>query len=106
MVPTVECILATPICPHTLVVRPLVIPANVEVHLESITPNAELMLTVDGQDGEKLSAGDRLIVKKGEALVKLVRFKGYTFFDTLSRKLHWMVAPVANREGELPDTAG
>lgn len=99
VVPTVECILATPICPHTLVVRPLVIPANVEVHLESITPAAELMLTVDGQDGEKLRVGDQLVVKKGKPIVQLVRFKGYTFFDTLSRKLHWMVQPV-ERTGE------
>lgn len=91
VVPTVECILATPICPHTLVVRPLVVPANVEMHIESITPNAELMLTIDGQDGEKLRSGDRLVVRRGQAKVQLVRFPGYTFFNTLSRKLHWMV---------------
>ena len=94
VVPTVECILATPICPHTLVVRPLVLPANAEIMIEAINPAAELMLTVDGQDGEKLQPGSRLIVKRGPASVTLVRFPEHTFFETLRRKLHWAVQPV------------
>jgi len=89
--PTVDCILATPICPHTLVLRPLVLPSNVEITIEVLTPSTELILTVDGQDGEGLQPGDRLLIRRAEASVPLVRFPGQTFFSTLRRKLHWAV---------------
>ncbi len=89
VVPTVECIVATPICPHSLVLRPLVLPADQEVVVEVRPPANELMLTVDGQDGEPVKAGDQVIVRRGEATVPLVRFPGQSFFATLRRKLHW-----------------
>ncbi len=91
IVPTMECILATPICPHTLAVRPLVVPASTVITVDATAPMEELMLTVDGEDGERLSPGDRLIVRRGEAVVPLVRFAGQTFFSTLRRKLHWSI---------------
>lgn len=89
VVPTVECIVATPICPHSLVLRPLVLPADEEIVVEVRPPANELMLTVDGQDGEPVKAGDQVIVRRGEATVPLVRFPGQSFFATLRRKLHW-----------------
>ncbi|HET9438557.1 MAG TPA: NAD(+)/NADH kinase [Longimicrobiales bacterium] len=89
VVPTVDCIVATPICPHSLVLRPLVLPASEEIVVEVRPPANELMLTVDGQDGEPVKAGDHLIVRRGEATVPLVRFPGQSFFSTLRRKLHW-----------------
>ena len=91
VVPSVECILATPICPHTLVLRPLVLPASSQVTVEVLTPTSELILTVDGQDGEELQPGDRLVIRRGEPTVPLVRFRGQTFFATLRNKLHWGV---------------
>ena len=89
VVPTVDCILATPICPHSLVVRPLVLPSSEEIVIEVRPPASELMLTVDGQDGEPVKAGDHVIIRKGEATVPLIRFHGQSFFATLRRKLHW-----------------
>ena len=89
--PMVDCILATPICPHTLVLRPLVLPSNAEITVEVLTPSTELILTVDGQDGEGLQPGDKLLIRRAEASVPLVRFPGQTFFSTLRRKLHWAV---------------
>jgi NAD+ kinase len=89
VVPSVPCILATPICPHTLVLRPLVLPADIEVAVVALNPTAELILTVDGQDGEALGPEDRLVVRRGEATVPLIRFQGQNFFSTLRRKLHW-----------------
>ncbi len=91
IVPSMECILATPICPHTLAVRPLVVPATTVLTVEVTEPTEELVLTVDGEDGEALVTGDRLIVRRGEAVVPLVRFAGQTFFSTLRRKLHWSI---------------
>ena len=89
VVPTVECIVATPICPHSLVIRPIVLPASEEIVLEVRPPASELMLTVDGQDGEPVKAGDNVIVRRGPANVQLVRFPGSSFFATLRKKLHW-----------------
>lgn len=87
--PSMECILATPISPHTLAVRPLVLPANTRIEVEVRQPSTEVVLTVDGQEGEALVTGDRLVVHRGEATVPLVRMEGQSFFSTLRRKLHW-----------------
>jgi len=89
--PSVECILATPICPHTLVVRPLVLPADAQVSVSALTPVEGLILTVDGQEGAELGPGARLVVRRGTARVRLVRFAGQSFFGTLRRKLHWAI---------------
>jgi NAD+ kinase len=93
IVPSVDCIVAAPICPHTLGLRPLVLPADAEITVEPISPPEELILTVDGQDGARLEAGDRLLVRRGEATVPLIRFAGQSFFATLRRKLHWGIRP-------------
>lgn len=87
--PSVDCILATPICPHTLVLRPLVLPDNVEITVEVLSPTGELILTVDGQDGADLHPQEKLVVRRGTATVPLVRFGAQSFFSTLRRKLHW-----------------
>lgn len=95
--PSVDCIIATPICPHTMVVRPLVLPSTSEVVIEPLSPTNELILTVDGQDGAELRPGDRLVVHRGEARVPLVRFAGQEFFSTLRRKLNWGLEHVERR---------
>lgn len=92
--PAVDCILATPICPHTLVVRPLVLPAEAVIVVEVLTPSEEMILTVDGQEGATLAPGDRVLVRRGSAEVPLVRFPGQSFFSTLRRKLHWGIERV------------
>ncbi|HEX7119696.1 MAG TPA: NAD(+)/NADH kinase [Longimicrobiales bacterium] len=89
VVPSVDCILATPICPHTLAVRPLVVPASTEITVEVLTPSEEIILTIDGQEGGTLRPGDRVVVRRGAAEVPLVRLPGQSFFSTLRRKLHW-----------------
>ncbi|MFW5952319.1 MAG: NAD(+)/NADH kinase, partial [Gemmatimonadota bacterium] len=96
--PSMECILATPISPHTLAIRPLILPADTRIEVEIRPPSAEVVLTVDGQEGEALVNGDRLVVSRGEASVPLVRLPGQSFFSTLRRKLHWVAAP-AGRPG-------
>jgi NAD+ kinase len=89
VVPTVECILATPICPHTLAVRPLVVPASTMITVEVLSRGEEMILTVDGQEGAALQQGDRLLVGRGRAIVSLVRLEGQSFLATLRRKMHW-----------------
>jgi NAD+ kinase len=89
VVPSLDCILATPICPHTLVVRPLVLPMDMEITVTPLAGIDEVILTVDGQDCAELHPGDKLIVRRGETAVRLIRFGGQNFFATLRRKLHW-----------------
>lgn len=87
--PTVDCIIATPIAPHSLVLRPLVLPSTETIRVEITSETPDLMLTIDGQDGERVSPGSSLVVRKGEPIAALVRFHGQSFFTTMRRKLHW-----------------
>ena len=89
VVPTVDCIIASPICPHSLVLRPLVLPSDEEVRIEVISSASDFMLTVDGQDGEKVAPGSTLVVKKSDCTVPLIRYHGQSFFSTMRRKLYW-----------------
>lgn len=91
IVPTVECIVVTPIAPHTLAVRPLVIPAGEVVTVHGIDREEALVLTVDGQVGRRLEDGDRVRVRRSEVKVSLVRLPEQSFFSTLRRKLNWAV---------------
>jgi NAD+ kinase len=95
--PTVDCIIATPICPHTLGVRPLVLPADETITVEVLSPTEELILTIDGQEHERLVPGQRVVARRAQEPVRLVRFPGQTFFQTLRRKLKW--GDLAEREG-------
>lgn len=87
--PSIECIIATPICPHTLAVRPLVLPAHETVTVEVVSQGEELVLTIDGQEGAALRQGDRLVVYRAPHALRLIRFADQTFFATLRRKLRW-----------------
>ncbi|HEX6132603.1 MAG TPA: NAD(+)/NADH kinase [Longimicrobiales bacterium] len=89
VVPSLDCILATPICPHTLVVRPLVLPMDLQITVTPLSGIDEVILTVDGQDGAYLRPGDHLVVRRGEPTIPLIRLEGQSFFSTLRRKLHW-----------------
>ncbi|MEO5511041.1 MAG: NAD(+)/NADH kinase [Longimicrobiales bacterium] len=93
IVPAVDCIVATPICPHTLAVRPIVFPADAIITVLAIGPAEGLILTVDGQDGAALNPGDRVVVRRGAHSVKLLRFKDGNFFSTMRQKLHWGIEP-------------
>lgn len=103
--PQMECLLATPICPHTLAVRPMVVPADTIIEVEIREPSTEVVLTLDGQEGEALTNGDRLVVSRGQATVPLVRLHGQSFFSTLRRKLHWGIKAPTAREPDV-DSVG
>jgi NAD+ kinase len=87
--PAVDCIIATPISPHTLAVRPLILSAAETVTVEVLSPTEELILTIDGQEGARLLPGDRVVVSRAPVPLRLMRLPGQTFFSTLRRKLRW-----------------
>jgi NAD+ kinase len=86
--PTMHGVIITPICPHTLTQRPLVVPdaENVEIVL---TNDTEVYLTLDGQKGQPMSRGDRVQVKQSYNRVLLVRNPNLDFFGILRAKLRW-----------------
>jgi NAD+ kinase len=87
--PSLPVIVLTPICPHTLTHRPLVVPESslVEVRLE--TPDEEVYLTIDGQEGTTLEPNDRVRVRSSQVHANLVRISGRSFYDSLRSKLRW-----------------
>jgi NAD+ kinase len=89
MVPTVESIVLTAISPHTLAIRPLVLPPTATVSLEADNEPDELLITLDGQVGTTLAKGGRLDVRRADHPVMIVRFPGSSFFGRLRRKLGW-----------------
>jgi NAD+ kinase len=89
--PAMGCIIVTPICPHTLAVRPLVIHAEETVSVTSQDGDGSLVLTVDGQAGTDLSMGESVVIRQAAARVHLIRLPGQTFFSTLRQKLNWAV---------------
>ena len=93
IVPEVECIVVTAICPHSLAVRPLVVPARGSISVRPLDPSHELQLTVDGQVARMLDPQAEVVVSRGEHDVVLVRLPGQTFFGTMRRKLNWAARP-------------
>jgi NAD+ kinase len=87
--PTVNAICLTPICPHTLTNRPLIIPAEMGVRVVSMAEHEEAFLTVDGQVGSPLQAGDAVECGISDFDVLLVRPPHKTYFDVLRQKLKW-----------------
>ncbi|HEX5831677.1 MAG TPA: NAD(+)/NADH kinase, partial [Gemmatimonadaceae bacterium] len=89
VVPTLDSIIVTPISPHTLALRPLVLPPQTEVTVHADDGPDSLLVTVDGQVGTTFSPGEALVVRRAEQPVLIVRFPGSSFFSRLTRKLGW-----------------
>lgn len=89
--PAVDALLLTPIAPHMLTNRPIVIPASVEVRVQPAqgASNDELYVTIDGQFGHPLQADDVVLVQRAERPLRLVRAATRTYFDVLREKLKW-----------------
>lgn len=86
--PNMDCLVITPICPHTLTNRPLVIPLETRVRVV-LTQGEDVMLTVDGQVGTRLELNDEVIVSRSRSTVKLIHPSNKNYFDVLREKLKW-----------------
>jgi NAD+ kinase len=89
VVPTVESILLTPVSPHTLAIRPLVLPATAEVRIQAEEGPEELLVTVDGQVGTHYQPEETLVIRRAALPVLIVRLRGTSFFARLRRKMGW-----------------
>lgn len=90
VVPGVQALVITPICAHTLAVRPLVFPASWDVVIQPVDPDeSDVIVSVDGQVVTHLGVGSRVRVRVAEAPVLLVRVGAESYFQRMRKKLHW-----------------
>ena len=89
VVPGVDAIILTPVSPHALTNRPLVLPGGSEIQIVVKNTQEGAFLTVDGQTGVELQGGDRILCRKSKHQVRLFRMTERTFFDVLRAKLKW-----------------
>ena len=89
--PQVGAIILNPICPHVLSNRSLVLPDSQEVSIvvKSSKASDNIYLTLDGQKGHPLEAGDRLHIKRGDRKAVMLRFPQRDYFEILRSKLKW-----------------
>ncbi len=91
VVPGVDALLVTPICPHTLAVRPIVVAGNARITIEVLPPwgEEEVFVSHDGQVGQALGKGHRVVITRSSFEARLVRLETEGFFALMRRKLQW-----------------
>jgi NAD+ kinase len=87
--PSVDALIVTPVCPHLLTVRPLVVRGDAHLQLNVIDGAEPSYLTVDGQESRPLEEGDELHCRRSEDKVTLLRVGSGSFYDVLRTKLKW-----------------
>lgn len=88
--PDMELIILTPICPHTLSMRPLIINDNDKIDIDfNENPKREISLTVDGQIQKNIQCFSKVIVKKSEFYANYIKFKDDNYYKTLRDKMSW-----------------
>jgi NAD+ kinase len=87
--PSMNAVVLTPICPFTLSNRPIVVPDDSVIEVRLMTENEEVALTLDGQVGFPLQAGDRAVIRKSNTAFNLVQPPNRNYFDVLRNKLKW-----------------
>ena len=87
--PAVRSLMLTPICPHTLAHRPLIVPDNVEVEVTLTSKDDGAMATLDGQVGIAMVQGDTAVINASEHRTQLIRFPESHYYDVLREKLKW-----------------
>ncbi len=91
--PSLDAVVLTPICPHMLSYRPLVIPASTPVRMRVRSSTSPVHVTVDGQWSREVMPADELVVSMGKRRLKLVTSPARDYFEVLRTKLKWGDAP-------------
>lgn len=87
--PSLRCISITPICPHTLTNRPIILPDDSVVQIRLKSEQEDVFLTMDGQIGIRLQKEDYIEVKKSGSSMSLVKSPFCDYFEVLKEKLRW-----------------
>jgi len=89
LMPAVDAMVLTAICPHLLTIRPIVCPGDTEIAVTVDVVPHETFLTVDGQEAVELLLGDRILCRKSKRSVRLLRLHPNGLFNVLRSKLSW-----------------
>jgi len=88
--PSAEVFAITPICPHTLSNRSVIVSLRSSVRVAVLNPKVETIVTADGQTPKILQCGDTLTIRRSRHGVRVLHLAGSSFFKTLQRKLNWI----------------
>ena len=91
--PDVDCICVTPICPHSLAFRPVVVSSQTMVQITGIRLNPGTTLFCDGQASTRLGDGERVVIHQADHRVLVVENPQHREWRTLAQKLHWAISP-------------
>lgn len=86
---TSNAIIITPLYPHSLSVRPIVLNGGESLEIELVEAGQETMLTVDGQEASSIREGERIRIGRSERPTRLLVRSGYSFYDLVRMKLRW-----------------
>jgi NAD+ kinase len=100
--PLLDAMILTPICPHTLTYRPVVVSDDAEIELTLRGDSGEVYATFDGQTSQQMEPGDVVRVKKSRSGVKLVSLPEKNYFQILRNKLRWAERPRSRRHTTPP----
>jgi NAD+ kinase len=89
VLPNAEVFTLTPICPHALSNRSLIMPLSSAIRIKSSNPPPATILSADGQLVAELDAGDIVTIRRSRRAVRLVRLADSSFLEAMRRKLHW-----------------
>jgi NAD+ kinase len=87
--PSLDAFVLTPICPHTLTNRPIVIPADVEVQILMMENEESPVVTFDGQGAFPLHTNDQVCIRASKTRLKLIRSPHRNYYQVLREKLKW-----------------
>lgn len=87
--PTCSVFCLTPVSPHMLTLRPIVVPDSAEIMVEAFNEGDSTLLSADGQEGVSLRSGDVLYIRRSENVFKLVKRRTRNYYDVLKSKLLW-----------------
>jgi NAD+ kinase len=87
--PTVQAFGLTPVCPHSLTFRPVIVPDSAVIRVISLAADDHAYLNADGKIGEHLKRGDRLVLRRSAHTLNLIRPPRLLYFDVLRQKLKW-----------------
>ena len=89
MFPALSALCITPICPHMLTNRPVLVPDTCVIQIVSLAQDTDAYLTIDGQVGQPLVHEDRILCRSSSHSIHLIQPPKMLFFDVLREKLKW-----------------
>ncbi len=98
--PRVDCLLMTPVCPHSLYARSYIFSAGARLSVRPLLEERETYLTVDGEEGTALHPGEEVHISRADTVVRLIKIKSGDFYDILNQKLMDRRRPAGKGETE------